>query len=223
MGGDGSCSTAGSKVEGHDYPTGSMAGGKYILRKKYGQKQGIYLLPLFKSPNNIKDMLHYKRMLKATPLFRLQITLLKTFLLKAFDPVPSPRPTVLHLALAKLLRDPPLFFDRTSQTPTTVTNPVTTDHKASLILGSDTKAAPICFGECPKAASCIWGGWYRERKNKAPLIQTPITPKPPLHAGSGTPQSKSFMWGAVKRRQQTGILPPAPGDASTSLTTAFFC
>lgn len=66
MGGDGSCSTAGSKVEGHDYITGSMAGGKYILRKKYGQKQGIYLVPLFKSPNNIKDMLHYKRMPKAT-------------------------------------------------------------------------------------------------------------------------------------------------------------
>lgn len=73
MGGDGSCSTAGSKVEGHALTilTGSMKGGKYILRKKDGQKQGIYLVPLFKSPNNMKDMLHYKRMLKATPLFRL--------------------------------------------------------------------------------------------------------------------------------------------------------
>lgn len=57
-----------------DYFIGRMRGRKYILQKKHGQKQGIYLVPLFKDRKNIKDMLHYKRILRATSLFRLQMT-----------------------------------------------------------------------------------------------------------------------------------------------------
>lgn len=59
-----------------DYLTGSVGGGKCILQKKYGQKQGICLIGLLESPNNMKDMLHYKRIPRATSLFRLQVTLL---------------------------------------------------------------------------------------------------------------------------------------------------
>lgn len=105
-------------------------------------------------------MPHYKRMLKATSLFRLQIALLETFLVKAFDPVPSPQPTILQYSIwlqqscyeILLL----LLFYRASQTPTMVTNHITTDHKASAILGSDTKAAPISYWEGPKAAIAVF-------------------------------------------------------------------
>lgn len=49
--------------------------GNTSCKSSYGQKQGIDLVPLLTSPSNVKDVLYYKRILKATS-FRLEITLL---------------------------------------------------------------------------------------------------------------------------------------------------
>lgn len=171
-------------------------------------------------------MLHYKRMLKATLLPRLQVTLLFIFLLKAFDEAPFPWPIIFHLALAKLLWYSPLAF---------VLQNLSVSHNGyqprnywpqspsnSGLMPLIQRQPSSLTGNVQKLHSCIWGGRCRERKNKAPLTETPITPEAPLHAGLWTPQAKSFMWGGAKRRQQIGILPPGPRDASTSLITAFF-
>lgn len=50
-----------------------------------------------------------------------------------------------------------VFFYRTSHTPTTVNNHITTKHKASLILSSDIKAASLLCWEHPKAAIAVFG------------------------------------------------------------------
>lgn len=72
-----------------------------------------------------------------------------------------------------------VFFYRTSHTPTTVNNHITTKHKASLILGSDIKAAPLSCWECPKAAIAVFGeGSVEKGRTRLHLHQHLLLQKP---------------------------------------------